>query len=125
VEKVGDNAFQEFKASQSYIDSCVDYYGTGFDDCLKQVVLAFPELNLFGITMEEFVLTTPASNTVTDESDDPKMIASFWLNLLQLLLLRIKKTEFPLMPLPLSPILILFNLWKMYLSAPFFLGFYL
>ena len=72
MEKVGDNAFQEFKASQSYIDSCADYYGTRFDDCLKQVASAFPELNLFRITMEEFVLTTPASDTVADESDDPK-----------------------------------------------------
>ena len=38
---------------QSFIDSCVEYYGTGFDDCLKQVALAFPELDLSGITMDD------------------------------------------------------------------------
>ena len=37
VEMVGTDAVQEFKALQSFIDSCADYYGTGFDDCLKQV----------------------------------------------------------------------------------------
>ena len=35
VEKVGADAVQKFKASQSYVDSCANYYGTGFDDCLK------------------------------------------------------------------------------------------
>ena len=34
VEKAGVVAITEFKASQSFIDSCADYYGTGFDDCL-------------------------------------------------------------------------------------------
>ena len=72
VKKAQANAIQEFKALQSYIDSCVDYYGTGFDDCLKQVPSAFPELDLSRITMEESVPTTPAGNTVADEGDNPK-----------------------------------------------------
>ena len=38
--------------TQSFIDSCAEYYGTGFDDCLKQVASAFPELELSGITMD-------------------------------------------------------------------------
>ena len=70
VEKAGADAVQEFKASQSYIDSCVDYYGTGFNDCLKQVALTFPELDLSGITMEESMPTTLAGETVVDEGDD-------------------------------------------------------
>ena len=71
VEKAGVDVVQEFKASQSYIDSCADYYSIGFDDCLKQVASAFPELDLFGITMKESVLTTLAGDTVIDEGDNP------------------------------------------------------
>ena len=70
VEKAGADAVQEFKVSQSYIDSCADYYGTGFNDCLKQVATAFPELDLSRITIEDSVPTTPVSDTVTDEGDN-------------------------------------------------------
>ena len=35
VQTVGADAVRDFKASQSFIDSCAGYYGTGFDDCLK------------------------------------------------------------------------------------------
>ena len=35
VETAGTDAVQKFKASQSFIDSCANYYGTGFDDFLK------------------------------------------------------------------------------------------
>ena len=62
VEMVGTDAVQEFKASQSFIDSYADYYGTGFDDCLKQVASVFPELDLFGITMDEEGDGSPKSN---------------------------------------------------------------
>ena len=72
MEKEGADVVQEFKVSQSYIDSCVDYYGTGFDDYLKQVASAFPGLDLSGITMEESVPTTPARDTIANEGDDPK-----------------------------------------------------
>ena len=37
VETVGTDAVQKFKTSQSFINSCADYHGTSFDDCLKQV----------------------------------------------------------------------------------------
>ena len=52
VETAGTDAIQKFKTSQSFIDSCADYYGTGFDDCLKQVASAFPELDLSRISMD-------------------------------------------------------------------------
>ena len=52
VQTVGADAVRDFKATQSFIDSCAEYYGTGFDDCLKQVASAFPELDLSGITMD-------------------------------------------------------------------------
>ena len=35
VQTAGADAVRDFKASQSFIDSCAGYYGTGFDDCLK------------------------------------------------------------------------------------------
>ena len=72
MDKAGANVVQEFKASQSYINSCSDYYGTEFDDCLKQVASAFPELDLSKIIMEESVSTTPTGDTIAGESDDPK-----------------------------------------------------
>ena len=53
VQTAGADAVRDFKASQSFIDSCAGYYGTGFDDCLKQVASAFPELDLSGITMDD------------------------------------------------------------------------
>ena len=62
VETAGTDAIQEFKASQSFIDSCADYYGTGFDDCLKQVASVFPELDLSGITMDDEGDGSPESN---------------------------------------------------------------
>ena len=69
VEIVGTDAVQKFKTLQLFIDSCADYYDTGFDDCLKQVVSAFPELDLSEITMDALEPTTPIRNVVTDDDD--------------------------------------------------------
>ena len=35
LQTAGADAIRDFKASQSFIDSCAGYYGTGFDDCLR------------------------------------------------------------------------------------------
>ena len=70
VKKAQANAIQEFKALQSYIDSCANYYGIGFDDCLKKVASAFLELDRSGITMEESVPTTPTGVTIADKGDN-------------------------------------------------------
>ena len=69
VETAGIDAVQKFKMSQSFIDSYTDYYGTGFDDCLKQVASAFPELDLSGISMDAPKPVTPARNVVTNDND--------------------------------------------------------
>ena len=37
VQTAGADAVRDFKATQSFIDSCAGYYGTGFDDCLKHL----------------------------------------------------------------------------------------
>ena len=70
VETAGTDVVQKFKMSQSFIDSCADYYSTGFDDCLKQVASVFPELDLSGISMDAPELVTPARNVITDDDDD-------------------------------------------------------
>ena len=70
VKTAGIDAIQKFKTLQSFIDSCADYYGTGFDNCLKQVASAFLELDLSGISMDAPEPVTPARNVVTDDDDD-------------------------------------------------------
>ena len=69
VETAGTDAVQKFKTSQSFIDSCDDYYGTRFDNCLKQVASAFPELDLSEISMDAPELVTPTKNIVADDDD--------------------------------------------------------
>ena len=66
---VGVDVVQKFKTSQLFIDSCADYYGTGFDDCLKQVASAFPELDLSGISMDVPEPVTPARDVATKDDD--------------------------------------------------------
>ena len=67
VETARIDAVQKFKSSQSFIDSCADYYGTGFDNCLKQVASAFSELDLFGISMDAPEPVTPVRDIATDD----------------------------------------------------------
>ena len=69
AETVGADAVQKFKMLQPFIDSCADYYGTGFDDCLKQVASTFPELDLSGISMDVLELVTPARDVATEDDD--------------------------------------------------------
>ena len=75
VLTAGTDAVEKFKTTQSFIDSCADYYGTGFDDCLKQVASAYPELDLSRITMDASVPMTPAA-----DKDDEPLSLDFLLN---------------------------------------------
>lgn len=70
VEKAGADTVHEFKASQTFINSCAKYYGTGFEDFLKQVVSVFPELDLSGISVDDPIPTTSTRDTIVDEDDD-------------------------------------------------------
>ena len=69
VKTVGTDAVQKFKMSQLFIDSCADYYGTEFDNCLKQVASAFPELDLSEISIDAIEPMTPIGNVITDDED--------------------------------------------------------
>ena len=74
VETTKTDVVQKFKTSQLFIDSCADYYGTRFDDCLKQVASAFPKLELSEITMDVPEPMTPVGNVVIDDDDGiPKL----------------------------------------------------
>ena len=74
VETAGTDVVQKFKASQLFIDSCADYYGIGFYDCLKQVAAAFPKLDLSEITMDAPEPTTPIKDVIIDDDDSfPKL----------------------------------------------------
>ena len=66
-ETAGADAIQKFKASQSFIDSCANYYDTSFDDCLKQVASAFSKLDLSRISMDAPEPVTPARDVATDD----------------------------------------------------------
>ena len=70
METARADAVMEFKMSQSFIDSYVEYYGTGFEDYLKQVTSSFPNLDLSRITMDDPVPSTPVGDTVVGDSDD-------------------------------------------------------
>ena len=52
VETAKANAVKEFKKSQAYIDFCAEYYGVGFEDCLKQVKYNYPHLDLAKVLMD-------------------------------------------------------------------------
>ena len=70
VEKAGVDTVMEFKTSQSFIDSYAEYYGTRFEDCLKQVASSYLDLDLFRIIVDDPMPSTLASNTVVGESND-------------------------------------------------------
>ena len=74
LQTAGVDTVRDFKASQLFIDSCAEYYGTGFDDCLKQVASAFPGLDLSGITMDDGE-DGPLHSAATQEADGVVVLA--------------------------------------------------
>ena len=71
VKTTRADAAREFKASQPFIDSCAAYYGDGFEDCLKQIKSSYLHLDLSKITMDDPLPSTPVSNTLLEEIDNP------------------------------------------------------
>ena len=70
VEMAKADIVKEFKASQTFIDSCAEYYGVGFKDCLKKVKSIYPHLDLSKVSIDDPFLSTPAGDTVLEKSDD-------------------------------------------------------
>lgn len=46
MDRAKADAVAEFQVSQPFSDTCDVFYGNGFDDCLKQVETAYPDLDL-------------------------------------------------------------------------------
>ena len=94
VETARADAIAEFKASQPFINACAVYYGDRFEDYLKQVRFVYLNLDLSKVTMDDFLLTTPADgNTVNEETDDSTQ--SKWLRLLMTLLQKTVRSFLP------------------------------
>ena len=61
---------KEFRASQTFVDSYADYYGDGFEDCLKQVKSLYPYLDLSNVSMDDPLLSKPIGDATLEENDD-------------------------------------------------------
>ena len=70
METAKVNTVEEFKASQTFIDSYAIYYDSEFEDYLKQVKSIYPTLDLSKITMDEPLPSTLTGDTTLRESDD-------------------------------------------------------
>ena len=70
VEMTKANAVKEFNDLQAFIDSFTEYYGVGFEDCLKQVKSNYLDLDLAKVLMDAPLPTTPAGDVVPEETND-------------------------------------------------------
>ena len=70
METTRANVVTEYKASQSFIDSCGGYYGVGFEDYLRQAKSLYPHLDFSKITLDKPVSSTIAGDTIQEETDD-------------------------------------------------------
>ncbi|KAL0004794.1 hypothetical protein SO802_012355 [Lithocarpus litseifolius] len=69
LETAKANVVRDFKESQAYIDSCAEYYGLGFEDCLKQVKFHYSDLDLARVSMDDPLLSTPVGDVVPEETN--------------------------------------------------------
>ena len=70
METAKADAVKEFRASQTLIDACAEYYGDGFEDCLKQVKSIYPYLDFSKVSMDDPLPSTPVGDTTLEENDD-------------------------------------------------------
>lgn len=70
LEVARTDAIMEYKASQPFIDACTVYYGDGFDDYLKQLWSVYLDLDLFRVTMDDPLSTTPTASDATNKEPD-------------------------------------------------------
>lgn len=67
MEKVREEAIEEYQGSQLYFNEIRGYYGDGFEDFHKQVVLMFLDLDFSQIQIRLTALTTPAAETIPND----------------------------------------------------------
>ena len=70
METAKVDTVKEFRASQTFIDSCAKYYGDGFENCLKQAKSIYPHLDLSKVSMDDPLPSTPTGDTTLEENDD-------------------------------------------------------
>ena len=70
METAKADAVKELKESQAYIDFCVEYYGVGVEDCLKQVTSNYPHLDLAKVSMDDPLPTTPVGDAIPEKTND-------------------------------------------------------
>ena len=71
TNKAKADAVAEFPVSQPFFDMCGAYYGDGFDECLKQVEAAYPNLDLSQIMIDDTIPPTlEGEDTINDETTD-------------------------------------------------------
>ena len=71
MKKARADVVAEFRIFQPFFDACGIYYGERFEDCLKQVRAAHPNLDLSQITIDTTVQPTPGGeDIVRDETVD-------------------------------------------------------
>lgn len=67
MDKAKDDAVAEFWVSQPFFDMCSAYYDGEFDDCLKQVGAAYPDLNLSQIAIDDTMPPTPGRDDIVND----------------------------------------------------------
>lgn len=67
MDKAKDDAVAEFWVSQPFFDVCNAYYDGKFDDCLKQVGAAYPDLNLSQIAIDDTMPLTPGRDDIVND----------------------------------------------------------
>lgn len=71
MDKAKVDVVAEFQVFQPFFNACGTYYSDGFDDCLKQVGVAYPDLNLFQIVIDDTILLTFEEDVfVSNEPDN-------------------------------------------------------
>lgn len=69
MDKVNEEAIQEFQVSQPYFNEIGGYYGDNFEDFRKQAVLLFPDLDFSQIQIKLNAPTTPTTQPVPNDGE--------------------------------------------------------
>ena len=78
MDKVKEEAIEEFQVFQPYFNEMGGYYGDDFEDFQKQAVLLFPNLDFSQIQIRLNTSTTPATEPIPDnmETDDEVLVTN-------------------------------------------------
>ena len=77
MDKVKEEAIEEYQVSQPYFDEMGGYYGDKFEDFRKQAILMFPDLDFSQIQIKLNAPTTPAAEPTLDNVEiDEKVLVT-------------------------------------------------